>query len=117
EAVGGPARPGFGSGAGIDRLVLSLQLEGITAEPDNIEIFFAFEEPQLRDTVLPLLAQIRAQGRAADTDYGGRSLKGQLTQAQKRGATTIVVVRKDGFEVRKRGEEDRTVQELDPAEL
>ena len=32
------------------------------------------------------LAQLRAQGVAADTDYAGRSLKGQLTQAGRLGA-------------------------------
>jgi histidyl-tRNA synthetase len=62
--------------------------------------------------VLPVLAKLRAEGRSADTDYAGRSLKGQLTQAQKRGATTIVIAKRDGFQVRRRGEEDRMVQEL-----
>jgi histidyl-tRNA synthetase len=117
EEIGGAHTPGIGFGAGIERLILSLQLEGIAAEPDTIEIFFALEDPQLRDRVLPLLAQARAAGRAADTDYGNRSLKGQLSHAQKRGATTIVIARGDGFELRKRGEEDRMVQELNAADL
>lgn len=113
EEIGGPPTPGIGFGAGIERLILSLQLEGITAEPEPLEIFFALEEPDLRARVLPLLAQLRERGRAADTDYGKRSLKGQLSQAHKRGATTIVIARRDGFEVRKRGEEDRMVQTLE----
>jgi histidyl-tRNA synthetase len=117
EEIGGPATPGIGFGAGIERLILSLQLEGVTAEQEPLEIFFAYEEPELRDGVLPLLARLRAAGRAADTDYGGRSLKGQLTQAQKRGAATIVIARHDGFQVRRRGEEDRMVRELTEAEL
>jgi histidyl-tRNA synthetase len=117
EEIGGPPTPGIGFGAGIERLILSLQLEGMGAEPDAIEIFFAFVELEHRDRVLPLLAQLRAQGRAADTDYGNRSLKGQLTQAQKRGAATVVIARPDGFELRRRGEEDRIVQDLDVADL
>ena len=48
-----------------------------------------------------------------DTDYAGRSMKGQLTQAQRLGAETVVVVRSDGtYEVRRRGEEDRVVHTL-----
>jgi histidyl-tRNA synthetase len=112
EEIGGPPTPGIGFGAGIERLILSLQLEGITPEPEPLEIFFAYEEPELRDRVLPVLAKLRAEGRAADTDYGGRSLKGQVTQAQKRGAATIVIAKRDGFEVRRRGQDDRVVQEL-----
>ena len=32
------------------------------------------------------MAELRRAGRAADTDYAGRSLKGQLTQAGRLGA-------------------------------
>jgi hypothetical protein len=40
-------------------------------------------------------------------------MKGQLTQAQRLGAETVVVARSDGaYEVRRRGEEDRIVQDL-----
>jgi histidyl-tRNA synthetase len=117
EEIGGPPTPGIGFGAGIERLILSLQLEGVVADPEPLEVFFAYEEPALRDGILPLLAQLRAAGRAADTDYGGRSLKGQLSQAQKRGAATIVVARHDGFQVRRRGEEDRMVRDLAEAGL
>jgi hypothetical protein len=40
-------------------------------------------------------------------------MKGQLTQAQRAGAETVVVVRGDGtFEVRRRGQEDRVVTDL-----
>ena len=39
-----------------------------------------------------MVAELRRRGVAADTDYAGRSLKGQLTQAGRLGATTIVVV-------------------------
>ena len=39
-------------------------------------------------------------------------MKGQLTQAQRLGAETVVVARSDGtYEVRRRGEEDRVVHE------
>jgi hypothetical protein len=48
-----------------------------------------------------------------DTDYAGRSMKGQLTQAQRLGAETVVVARSGGaYEVRRRGEEDRVVEDL-----
>jgi hypothetical protein len=41
-------------------------------------------------------------------------MKGQLTQAQRRGAETVVVAKADGtYEIRRRGEQDRTVDALD----
>ena len=72
-----------------------------------------FEKAELRNAVLPQIAAWRAAGRAVDTDYAGRSMKGQLTQAQRLGAETVVVARADGtYEVRRRGADDRVVTDL-----
>jgi histidyl-tRNA synthetase len=113
EAVGGPATPGIGFGAGLERLMLAMEREGATAEAPQLDLFVAFEEPELRGLLLPQIAKWRAEGRSVDTDYAGRSMKGQVTQAQRLGAETIVVARTDGtYEVRRRGEEDRVVSSL-----
>ena len=60
-----------------------------------------------------LLANLRGRGIAADTDYAGRSLKGQLTQAGRSGAHTTVVIRKDDALVRRAGEQDEPVAHAD----
>jgi histidyl-tRNA synthetase len=113
EAIGGPATPAVGFGAGLERLLLAMEREGASAEPPGLDLFVAFEEPELRARLLPQIAKWRAEGRSVDTDYAGRSMKGQLTQAQRVGAQTVVVARSDGsYQVRRRGEEDRVVQSL-----
>jgi histidyl-tRNA synthetase len=113
EAVGGPATPGIGFGAGLERLMLAMEREGASPEEPHLDLFVAFEETELRARLLPQIAKWRAEGRSVDTDYAGRSMKGQLTQAQRLGAETVVVARNDGtFEVRRRGEEDRVVSSL-----
>jgi histidyl-tRNA synthetase len=113
EAVGGPATPGIGFGAGLERLMLALEDAGVSAEPGGLDIFVAFEDPAARVAVLPHIAAWRAAGRSVDTDYAGRSMKGQLTQAQRLGAETVVVARADGtFQVRRRGEDDRVLTDL-----
>jgi histidyl-tRNA synthetase len=42
--------------------------------------------------VLAQLAELRRAGLQADTDYAGRSLKGQMTQANRTGARLVVRV-------------------------
>jgi histidyl-tRNA synthetase len=111
EEIGGPSTPGVGFGAGIERLHLALGDAPIEQEP--VEVFFAVEDPARRPEVLRVLAKLRAEGRAADTDYAGRSLKGQLTQAQRLGAQTVVIAHTRGFTVRRRGEDDVEVGSLD----
>ena len=113
RAVGGGDVPGIGFGAGLERLQLAVERESATFDVPTIEIFVAAEDEAARARVLPQIAAWRSAGRAVDTDYAGRSMKGQLTQAQRLGAPTVVVAKADGtFEVRERGREDRVVSDL-----
>jgi histidyl-tRNA synthetase len=112
EEIGGPPTPAVGIASGIERLVLSLQEQGIEAEQPEIDVFFAVDDAGARPDVLAAMAELRRSGRAADTDYAGRSLKGQLTQAGRLGADVTVVVRADGATVRRVGQKDEEFPSL-----
>jgi histidyl-tRNA synthetase len=99
EAIGGPATPGIGFGAGIERLLLAIEREGEPVEPRGLDVFFVVDGGD-RERVLTTMAQLRRAGFAADADYAGRSVKGQMTQATRSGAKTIVRVTADGAFVR-----------------
>jgi histidyl-tRNA synthetase len=104
EEIGGPATPGVGFGAGVERLLLAMEAEGVTAAAPAIDVFVVGEGD--RHT---LLADLRRAGLAADTDYADRSLKGQLTQAQRLGARTTVILEGEQATLRRRGEKDEEV--------
>ncbi len=112
EEIGGPPTPAVGIASGIDRLVLSLQEQGVEAEQPDIDVFFAVEDEGARPEALAAMAELRRAGRAADTDYAGRSLKGQLTQAGRLGADVTVIARADGATVRRAGEKDQEFPSL-----
>jgi histidyl-tRNA synthetase len=109
EAIGGPPTPGIGFGAGLERLLLALELELLAAEPARLDVFFVIEEDAPRDQVLVLLAELRRSGISADADYAGRSLKGQLTQAGRTRARTVVVVSGTGAAIRRAGAAEQLV--------
>jgi histidyl-tRNA synthetase len=109
EAIGGPATPGIGFGAGIERLLLAIEREGTEVEPPALDVFFVLEEDAPRERILALQAELRRAGISADTDYAGRSLKGQLTQAGRLGARTTVIVRAGEATVRRAGAADEAV--------
>jgi histidyl-tRNA synthetase len=115
EEIGGPPTPAVGFACGIDRVVLTLQEQGAEAPMPEVEVFFAVEDEAVRPEVLAALAELRRSGRAADTDYAGRSLKGQLTQAGRLGVRVTVIARSDGATVRRAGEKDVDVASLDEA--
>ena len=106
EEIGGPPTPGVGFASGIERLVLSLEEQGASAEPPAVDVFFVVEDGAPRAAVLAAMAELRRRGRACETDYAGRSRKGQLTQASRLGARTIVFADGDGVTIREPGRED-----------
>jgi histidyl-tRNA synthetase len=109
EQIGGPPTPAIGFGAGLERLLLALELEGSTAERTRLDVFFVVADDAPREPVLTAVAELRRAGVSADVDYAGRSLRGQLTQAGRTGAHTVVIVRGDAATVRREGESDQAV--------
>jgi histidyl-tRNA synthetase len=109
EEIGGAPTPGIGWAAGVERMTMSSSAD--TAAP-AADLFVAFAEPSRRAEVLPWLAELRRQGLRADTDYAGRSLKGQITQAGRLGARATLVVESGGQVLRRPGQEDVQVGSL-----
>jgi histidyl-tRNA synthetase len=109
EAIGGPPTPGIGFGAGLERLLLALELEGIAAEPARLDVFFVVGDAAPREQVLGAVAELRRAGISADVDYAGRSLKGQLTQAGRTRARTVVVVTGTDAAIRREGAGEQVV--------
>ena len=102
--------PGVGFGAGIERLLIAMEEEGVAGtEPAAVDVFIARETDAPRELVPALLKTLRDGGLAADTDYAGRSLKGQLTQAGRSGARTTVILRAQDALIRAQGAQDEAV--------
>jgi histidyl-tRNA synthetase len=108
EQIGGPATPGIGFGAGIERLLLALENENVVLDPMPLDVFVVADgaEPVAAHT---LLQELRRAGLAADMDFAGRSVKGQLTQGARTGAATLVVLRARDATIRRAGTSDETV--------
>ncbi|MFL5959219.1 MAG: histidine--tRNA ligase [Gaiellaceae bacterium] len=113
EQIGGRPTPGVGFGAGIERLLLSLELEGITAAEDKLDVFVAAEPGQ---PVRALVARLRAEGISADADYAGRSMKGQIGYGQK-SARAVLVVTEERMTLRRQQAPDLDVGEPQLLEL
>jgi len=109
EAVGGPPTPGIGFGAGIERLLLAIEREAPPVEEPGLDVFFATNGGAARERLALLMAELRREGISCDTDYAGRSLKGQLTQAARAGARATVIASDAEATIRRRGAQDVTV--------
>ena len=111
EEIGGLPTPGVGFGAGVERLLIAMEEEGLAeAATPGVDVFFALDDGAPRERVAEWLRALRARGTSSDTDYAGRSLKGQLTQAARLGAAAVVVVGSERATVRRQGARDEEVE-------
>jgi histidyl-tRNA synthetase len=103
EAVGGPATPGIGFGAGLERLLLAVEQEAPEPDAARLDAFIVTAD---RSRLLPLLAELRRAGVSSDLDYAGRSQNAQLKHAQRLDPRRIVVADGEEATIRERGADD-----------
>jgi histidyl-tRNA synthetase len=96
EMLGGPATPGVGWAAGIERILLAAGERAV--EPPH-RVFIAHTEDGARGDAFRLARALRAHGVAAELEQAGRSLKGQLKHANRVGAAMVVILG-EGIEVK-----------------
>jgi len=108
EEIGGPPTPAIGFGAGVERLLLALEQEGLAqAAAPPTDVFLICENGADRAGAGAVLAALRRRGLSADMDYAGRSVKGQFTQASRLDARVVVVVDSEGARIRRPDGEQR----------
>ncbi len=100
EELGGPAMPGIGFAAGLERTVLAMEAAGAFAEPPGLmDVFVATAGAVGQEKALGIVMNLRSAGIAADKDYMERSLKAQLKYADKKGARLIVILGEEELQV------------------
>ena len=96
EQLGGRPTPGVGFGAGVERLVLTLEETGAgPAAGGTLDALFAVLADEARPRVHAVMDDVRAAGVRCDAAYGGRRLKRALELADRRGIPTVVIVGED----------------------
>jgi histidyl-tRNA synthetase len=99
ELLGGPPTPGMGWAAGLERMLLAagewVGGRGFRPVPD---LFVADEDRGVE--AFALVAEARAAGLAVQQELAGRSLKGQLKQADRAGSRYVAIVGPDGIQLR-----------------
>jgi len=93
EELEGSPTPASGWAAGVERILLALGDEGAGQEPRDV--FVAAPDAQ-RERALALVAELRQAGLRAELDLAGRSIKGQMRQADRLRATRAVILDEDG---------------------
>ena len=96
ETLGGPPTAGLGFGSGLERLLLTMEAQGIEIpNPDVPDVFVAALGTQADFCAEKLVSDLRGMGYAAERDTLSRSLKAQMKYADKLSARASVVIGED----------------------
>lgn len=87
--LGGPCAPGIGFALGAERVALLLGDQQLAQTPD---LFIAALGEQAKTKAFALMAALQKQGLWVETDYEGKSLKGQMRRADKLGSRFSMVL-------------------------
>jgi histidyl-tRNA synthetase len=94
EQLGGAPAPGMGWAAGVERMLLSAPEPPVAPPP--LDLYVAYAKPEYRRDAFKLAADARRAGHAARLELAGRSLKGQLKQADRSGARYVAILGDEG---------------------
>jgi histidyl-tRNA synthetase len=96
EELGGPPTPANGWAAGIERILLAAGEEDAA---EDSRVYVALAKPDATREGFRIARRLREEGFRVDLEQAGRSLRGQLRQADRIGARSTVIVG-DGIDVR-----------------
>lgn len=97
ELLGGPATPGVGFASGIERVLLAGEAEGLFDQQKSPIAVFVVDLTG-GDQARGLTHLMREAGFASDRAFDDRSMKAQLRQADRSGATVALIVGADEVE-------------------
>lgn len=93
EELGGTSIPGVGFGLGIERLLITMEANGIEIpEPPGTEVFIVVMGEKAKAYGLKLLRELRQNGVSAEMDTLARNVKGQFKYANRLHAKKAVVI-------------------------
>ncbi len=95
ETLEGGSVPAVGFSAGLERILLALEKEGIdwssrVSHEGELDLFLVYTDDETRDTAFRSMLGLRRHFRV-DMDYAGRSLKGQFRRADRLGVSKVLV--------------------------
>ncbi|MGI8506805.1 MAG: histidine--tRNA ligase [Solirubrobacteraceae bacterium] len=91
--LGGHPTPASGWAAGVERMLLAGNQVPIA--PDPVDLYVALAAPEAGRSAFALAGEARRAGLSAQLELTGRSLKGQLKQADRLGARYVAIIGSD----------------------
>jgi histidyl-tRNA synthetase len=109
ELLGGPPTPGVGWAAGVERMLLAASPQPVAPPP--VDVYVSYAKSDFHEAAFRLATALRRAGYSVQQELAGRSLKGQLKQADRMGARYVAILGDEGTALKDmESGEQRTVE-------
>ena len=96
EQIGGRATPGIGFATGMERLILNVQRQGVEVPEEGApQYFIATMDEKGTQAAVNLATHLRAAGAGVILGPQGRSLRGQMRNANSLGVPQVIIIGED----------------------
>lgn len=96
EMLGGKPTPGIGFAAGLERIVLTMQAQGVKPEPvPPPKVYLLPQSETGKRCAVGLLADLRRSRIESLIGFGGRSFKALMREANNRGVRIVLILGED----------------------
>ncbi|BCZ47116.1 histidine--tRNA ligase [Clostridium gelidum] len=96
EELGGPDMPAVGFAIGIERLIMTLEKEGIEIPNENLfDLYIGARGEEGSKCAFKLASSLRTLGVKCETNHMGRSIKAEMKFANKLGAAFTTILGED----------------------
>lgn len=93
EEIGDKAVPGIGFAIGLERLLLTIEKQGIKLPvQESVDLFITTIGEQAKEAAFEYIYKLRDAGLKVEMDYLGRSVKGQMKSADRMNATYTIII-------------------------
>jgi histidyl-tRNA synthetase len=94
--LGGKNTPAIGFAAGIERLILVLEMQKkFPPQNEKPDLFIAHLGEEAKSLALKIVKDLREKGLKCEMDFLGRSLKSQLKEADRQKAKKVLIIGED----------------------
>ena len=99
EQLGGEPTPGIGFGSGIERIIMSMQEQGLAPDPfANTPVLVAYFGDAGKNAAIQLTFELREQKIGAQMSFGARSMKAMMRTANRNEARFAIIIGDDEVE-------------------
>jgi histidyl-tRNA synthetase len=92
EMLGGKSIPAIGFAAGVERLLMAMEAQGVSVPEQHPEVYIIGLDRESRELAFQAAIKLRRSGMSVDIDFLERSIKAQMREANRLNVSHVIII-------------------------